>query len=101
MSLSAVSSAVNRRTHPRSAVIWRGRFATEVTVHECVVLNVSAGGACVRTTFPPGIGEIGTLTIDRVGDFDAEIVWIGTDKKGLGVRFHDTPGDVQRTFLLH
>ena len=101
MSFNVVLPTVNRRSHPRSAVIWRGRFATDVGVHECVVLNVSAGGACVRTTFPPEIGEMGRLTIDRVGDFDAEIVWVGTDKRGLGMRFHDTPGDVQRTFILH
>lgn len=101
MSLQTEPSADNRRIFPRSSVIWRGRFATEATTHECVVLNVSVGGACVRTTFPPDVGEFGRLTIDRVGEFNAEIVWVANAAGGLGIRFRDTPGDVRRTFLLH
>ncbi|MCB9949207.1 MAG: PilZ domain-containing protein [Rhodospirillaceae bacterium] len=101
MPLQSVPAADNRRIFPRNAVIWRGRFATEAATHECVVLNVSVGGACVRTTFPPEVGDHGRLTIDRVGEFDAEIVWVSNHTKGLGIRFRDTPGDVRRTFLLH
>lgn len=94
-------SPANRRQYRRAAVIWGARFLTQTESHEGMVLNISAGGARLRSGFTPEMGERGRLIIDRVGSFDAEIVWTSNGRGGAGIRFEATPADVTRTFLQH
>ena len=89
----------NRRLFPRAAIIWAARFVTATASHDCVLLNISAGGARLRSRFPPEIGVRGRLIIDRCGSFDAEIVWVQGRHIGAGLRFQGTPADVTRTFV--
>ena len=89
----------NRRQFRRSAIILGGRFLTPSSSHDCVVLNVSAGGARLRSGFIPDIGDRGRLVIDRLGSFDAEIVWTSDEHPGAGLRFEATPADVTRAVL--
>ncbi len=95
----ALRFACNRRVFPRAAVIWGARFVTASASHDCVLLNISAGGVRLRSSYPPEIGERGRLIIDRCGSFDAEIVWVHDRQIGAGLRFSATPADVTRAFV--
>ena len=95
----ALPFAANRRLFARAAVSWGARFITAASSHACVLLNISAGGARLRSSDPPEIGQRGRLIIDRYGSFDAEIVWVHNQQLGAGLRFSATPADVTRAFV--
>jgi hypothetical protein len=77
----------DRRRYPRTAVLWPGRIAAEGAKADCLVLNLSAGGAKIRTAGPVGLDAKLTVSIGQFGEFCGTVVWKAKDL--LGVRFTD------------
>ena len=68
------------------------------TVYDCSVMNLSAGGAKVSVGEPLTRGDYVVLTIDRIGRFDADVVW--AREETAGIKFREDPqivaGEISR-----
>ena len=68
-------SDADRRKHRRIETPLKARFMNEVGDEEsCLVVNISAGGALVKTKQPPAFGEFVVIYIDRVGRFEGRVI---------------------------
>jgi len=87
------------RRHPRTAVFWSGTVQVGRESIDCIVLNMSAGGAKVKLfkRYPGGNSPL-VLNIDRLGGYAAEVVW--SQGEMIGVRFLKDPelvaADIER-----
>lgn len=81
------------RGHPRSAVFWSGAVRGGRQNVDCVVLNMSPGGAKIRLLkrFVDD-GSPVILHIDRLGGYTSEVVWAEGDMMGL--RFLKDPKQI-------
>lgn len=67
-----------RRRHIRIEIPLKARFLTsDGKEHACLVANISAGGALLRTKHPPKKGERIVIYIDSVGRFEASVARSG------------------------
>lgn len=86
------ASPEDRRRYKRQRVLWTAKLYQRGVIHECVVANVSAGGARMIMEIQfgapdPGIehGALAMLTIDRFGDFPGRVVW--HEERYIGLEF--------------
>ncbi len=79
----------NRRQHRRISALLSGTLFHDDRVDDCVIFNLSLGGAMVRYGETLADGAAVTLSVSRAGALRAEAVW-QTDKT-LGLRFFDAP----------
>ena len=86
----------DRRDHPRFTVVWTGRIQLLPKPVECVILNISANGAKLRILAHADLPADFTLTVDRFGDFPANLVW--TDGRSAGVQFSGDPKKISEIF---
>jgi hypothetical protein len=94
-------SADDRRAHQRRTVILRGCLYQRGKVVECVVNNLSAGGAGLifevrllhQEDMEVKVGAMVTLTIDRYGDLPGTIAW--NDGQYAGIQFLQEPDQVR------
>ncbi|MBZ6377637.1 hypothetical protein B5C34_03910 [Pacificimonas flava] len=77
----------DERAGPRRRVLFRGELLTGSGPVACTVVDVSAGGARIRTDTPLEPGAPVTLTVPGHPDFQGVIAW-GNDGKA-GVAFLD------------
>lgn len=81
------------RGHPRSAVFWSGALQAGRQNVECIVLNMSPGGAKVRMLKRfVSDGSPVILHIDRLGGYTSEVVW--TEGNTIGLRFLKDPKQI-------
>jgi len=81
------------RRHPRSAVFWSGEVQAGRESLDCIVLNMSPGGAKLKLLGRfVSDGSPVVLHIDRMGGYAAEIIWSEGDTMGL--RFLNDPREV-------
>ena len=81
------------REHSRSAVFWSGAVRGGREDVECVVLNMSPGGAKVRLLKRfVGDGSPVILHVDRLGGYTCEVIW--TEGNTMGLRFLRDPGQI-------
>lgn len=81
------------REHSRAAVFWSGAVRGGREDVECVVLNMSPGGAKVRLLKRfAGDGSPVILHIDRLGGYTCEVVWV--EGNTMGLRFLRDPGQI-------
>jgi hypothetical protein len=84
-----------QRRHKRKPVLWSARIDTGMGAVECVILDLSLGGAKLRVIGKaPGRQRV-TLTIDRFGPLEADVVWARSSH--LGLRFTAPPDKVAQT----
>ena len=76
-----------RRRFERAAVLWSGELLIGGQAAPCVIVNIAAGGAMVRTPEAAICQSRVTLRNPRLGDLDAEVTWRKNDEMGL--RFVD------------
>ncbi len=89
--LAAVKS--ERRRHKRKPVLWSARVESRAGPAECIILDLSLGGAKLKTAAPPvPPHQIVTLVIDRFGALRAEVAWSRLGHMGL--RFIDPPDHI-------
>lgn len=81
------------RRHPRSAVFWSGAVQAGRESVDCIVLNMSPGGAKLKMLKRfVSDGSPVVLHIDRLGGYAGEIIWSEGDTVGL--RFLRDPREV-------
>ncbi|HXQ50955.1 MAG TPA: PilZ domain-containing protein [Stellaceae bacterium] len=85
-------SPEERRTHKRKPVLWAARVETRNGPADCIILDLSLGGAKLRAPVEVSANQPVMLVIDRFGALRAEVVWA---RKGhMGLRFVDAPETV-------
>jgi hypothetical protein len=80
---------LDRRQKPRAKAVLGGMAAINRSgsTMDCVVRNISEGGACVRFDGIPKLPEQISLTIARMErSFLARIIWRQADRVGLAFR---------------
>lgn len=81
----------NRRFE-RTTVLWSGRLIYREQSVACLIVNISSGGAMVRSEDPAFYATSVVLRNARIGDLAAEVVWRQNDE--LGLKFADDPETV-------
>jgi hypothetical protein len=87
------TNPADRRRHKRKPVLWSARIEGRGAPSECIILDLSLGGAKIRASGPqvPTHQHV-TLVIDRFGAIRAEVAW---SRMGhMGLRFTDSPEHV-------
>jgi hypothetical protein len=87
---------MERREHARKPVLWAARLDTSLGSFDCIVLNLSLGGARLDLSAPIVPREV-CLVLERYGALRAEVVWQVSD--GIGIRFLGGTEEVAR--VLH
>ena len=77
------------RQYRRTSAMLSGTLFHDDRVDDCVILNLSLGGAMVRFSETLADGAAVTLSVSRAGAFRAEAVW--QTGKTLGLQFFDAP----------
>ena len=86
-------SPEERRQHKRKPVLWAARIESMNGPSDCIILDLSLGGAKLRSQAQVKSRQKVTLVIDRFGALRAEVVWA---RQGhLGLRFTDTPDTIE------
>ncbi len=80
------------RRYDRTTVLWSGHLVFREQSVACVIVNISAGGAMVRSEDPAFFMTSVVLRNSRIGDLAAEVVWRQDDE--LGLKFADDPETV-------
>lgn len=85
-----------RRRYPRTRVVWPATLRTAVGSFDCLVLDLSANGAKIQFSVPPGeIEGLVMLAIPRLPGFNATVAWTHPDHgMELGLTFDDPPEEV-------
>ena len=86
--LSEEEAAAHRRT-VRKRVLWAARIDAAGRQYDCVVIDLSLGGAKLDLTAPVAQGDVVTLVLERFGSFRAEIAW--REEGSVGLRFVEEP----------
>jgi hypothetical protein len=89
---------LDRRQSPRDKVLYGGvaEINERGSTMDCVVRNISDGGACVEFDQSAKLPEEMNLSIPRKGrSFLARIIWRQANRVGLAFRtmFTDTPSN--------
>lgn len=68
----------DRRKHHRVDVPLKARFLTQNGQERaCLISNISAGGAFLRSKFPPPEGQTVVVYIDQLGRFEGHVIRSG------------------------
>ena len=83
----ATERGMTYRAHPRYETDCPGKLHVGDRTVDCVVLNISVGGAKIRVAGPVDTASTVRLRIERIGVFSGRVVW----HKGttMGIQFHD------------
>ncbi len=83
-----------QRRYQRSTVVWQGTLEVNGQSIDCVVLNVSANGVKLRLRDESDRALLsGLITIPRLGEFEAEVVW--RQDNSMGLKFARHPDEVR------
>lgn len=85
-----------KRRHKRKPVLWSARIETDMGPCDCILLDLSLGGAKLRTALQAKARERVMLVVDRFGAINAEVAWCRSGQMGL--RFRDLPETVAQLF---
>ena len=77
------------RRFDRTTVLWSGHLISQEQSVACVIVNISSGGAMVRSEDPAFFATSVVLRNARFGDLAAEVVWRQNEEFGL--KFADDP----------
>jgi hypothetical protein len=92
MSLQAHSGAGEKRRHRRMPVLFSATVHQDSSSFDCVIKDISAGGAQLITERPIERDRTFILDIDRAGLFTSRLVW--RDDKRIGMMFLHEPSSV-------
>jgi PilZ domain len=86
------ATGAERRHHKRKPVLWAARVETRDGPCECIILDLSLGGAKLRGATDVAADQAVTLVIDRFGALKAKVVW--SRQNYMGLRFTDSPDQI-------
>ncbi len=81
--MEAQKSMPERRRFGRARVLWSGHLVYGDQAVACLIVNIAAGGAMVRTDEAAACPASVTLRNPRFGDLAAEITWRKNNEMGL------------------
>ena len=81
--MEAQKNMPGRRRFERTTVLWSGHLVHGDQVLACLIVNISAGGAMVRTDDAAICPASVTLRSARIGDLAAEVTWRKNNEMGL------------------
>jgi hypothetical protein len=81
--MEAQKTMPERRRFERAKVLWSGQLVYGDETAACLIVNISAGGAMVRTDAAAICPASVTLRNARIGDLAAEITWRKNNEMGL------------------
>ena len=84
-----------RRAFERKNVFWKARLVLPEGAINCVVYDLSMGGARVRMVAQLQKQQRLRLDIEKLSPLNAEVVWLGIGM--VGIRFTDDPAFIGRT----
>ncbi|HKF70489.1 MAG TPA: PilZ domain-containing protein [Stellaceae bacterium] len=71
----------------RKRVLWAAELTHGARRFDCVVVDLSLGGARIHLAQPLAKGELVTLVLDRLGALRAEVAW--QEEQSIGLSFVD------------
>ena len=71
------------RAHERKRILWTGKLHHGDQVLDCQVLDLSAGGARIRTAKPWTASSAVVLVCDHLGPLRAEVRWQRANYAGI------------------
>ncbi len=80
------------RRFERTTVLWSGQLIYREQIVACLIVNISSGGAMVRSEDPAFYATSVVLRNAHIGELAAEVVWRQNDE--LGLKFADDPETV-------
>ena len=81
--MEARQSMPERRRFERATVLWSGHLVYGAQAVACLIVNILAGGAMVRTDDAAVCPASVTLRNARIGDLAAEVTWRKNNEMGL------------------
>ncbi len=81
--MEAQKSMPERRRFERATVLWSGHLVHGDQAIACLIVNISASGAMVRTDDAGICPASVTLRNPRIGDLAAEVRWRRNNEMGL------------------
>ncbi|MDE2229670.1 MAG: PilZ domain-containing protein [Alphaproteobacteria bacterium] len=84
-----------RRAYERKNVFWAARLVLPEGAINCVVYDLSMGGARVRLVAQLQKQQRVRLDIEKLSPLNAEVIWLGIGM--VGIRFTDDPTFIGRT----
>ena len=73
----------DRRQFPRCSVLMSGSLRAEGDSAQCVIQNISLGGAKIRILRTLAHGGTVTLNVPKFGDFSCDVAWESGELVGL------------------
>jgi hypothetical protein len=89
----ATERGITYRAHPRYGTFCPGKFSIGDQTVDCVVLNISVGGAKIRVSGPIDDASQVRLLTEQIGEFAGRVVW--RDGPTMGIAFHDQLRDIE------
>ena len=77
------------RRYARTTVLWTGTLVCGELQFECVVVNISAGGALLRVEGASSCTSPVRIENPRLGSLNGKIIWRKANE--LGIAFDDEP----------
>ncbi len=77
------------RRFERTTVLWSGQLVYQEQSVACVIVNISSGGAMVRSEDSAMFVTSLVLRSSRIGDLAAKVAWRQDDE--IGLKFSDDP----------
>lgn len=72
-----------RRTHVRKPALWKAQIKVGLESFPCRVIDLSLGGAGLRTDAHLLLGTKLKLEVDHIGVFRAKVAWVDDDQMGI------------------
>ena len=85
-------SGMEKRIHARLPVLFSGTVHQESATFDCIIKDISAGGAQIITERPIRRDRDFILDVDRAGLFTSRMVW--RDDNRIGMMFLHEPRSV-------
>ncbi len=86
----------DRRLHRRIGVMWMATLRSGGNYYDCMVLDLSCGGAKLALSAPVTLAASVSLEIGAYGAFAASVVWQRTAY--AGIRFEAAPAAIAASF---
>ena len=74
---------VEAREDRRRQILWSGVLQTAQGPHQCLVVDISRGGARISHAPAVGIGQAVALKVLGLGNFRGTVVWSETGEVGI------------------
>jgi len=90
------SEVIALRRSVRKRVLWAAKLDIGGQGYDCIVVDLSLGGARLNVSAPVLKGEVVVLRLDRFGALAAEVV--RQEERSIGIRFVENPERIAEIF---